>query len=120
MIFERKVAKRREIEMDHFIFSLNVTAPIFLVMVLGYALRQARILDENFDASGNAVSGYIAGSDPGNFRFALCVILRGGKHAVFLVDMGSVEAVFKGRVFARGICTGKLQKQRRGHGTCVY
>lgn len=39
--------------MDHFIFSLNVTAPIFLVMVLGYALKQARILDENFVAVAN-------------------------------------------------------------------
>ena len=31
--------------MENFIFSLNVTVPIFLVMALGWALKQAGMLD---------------------------------------------------------------------------
>ena len=39
--------------MSNFIFSLNVTAPIFLVMVLGYVLRQIGMLNENFVTVAN-------------------------------------------------------------------
>ena len=34
--------------MSNFLFSINVTIPIFLVMVLGYFLRQIGMLNENF------------------------------------------------------------------------
>ncbi|MCI5857179.1 MAG: AEC family transporter [Agathobacter sp.] len=34
--------------MGNFIFSLNVTMPIFLVMVIGWVLRQTGMLDEHF------------------------------------------------------------------------
>ena len=34
--------------MENFIFSLNVTVPIFLVMVLGWFLKQRGMLDEHF------------------------------------------------------------------------
>ena len=34
--------------MDHLIFSLNATLPIFLTMVVGYILKQFHMLDEHF------------------------------------------------------------------------
>ena len=34
--------------MDHLIFSLNATLPIFLTMVVGYVLKQIHMLDEHF------------------------------------------------------------------------
>lgn len=39
--------------MENFIFSLNVTIPIFLVMVLGWGLRQTGMLNDNFVAVAN-------------------------------------------------------------------
>ena len=39
--------------MEIFIFSLNVTLPIFLVMVLGWVLRQIGMLDDKFVATAN-------------------------------------------------------------------
>ncbi len=39
--------------MENFIFSINVTAPIFLVMVLGWALRQIGMLNDNFVTVAN-------------------------------------------------------------------
>ncbi len=39
--------------MSDFIFSLNVTMPIFLVMVLGWALKQIGILNDNFVTVAN-------------------------------------------------------------------
>lgn len=39
--------------MENFIFSVNVTIPIFLVMVLGWLLRQIGMLDEHFVTVAN-------------------------------------------------------------------
>lgn len=39
--------------MDNFIFSLNATVPIFLVIVVGYLLKQWNILDEHFATVAN-------------------------------------------------------------------
>lgn len=39
--------------MDNFIYSLNSTVPIFLVMVVGWYLRQREILNDNFVTIGN-------------------------------------------------------------------
>jgi len=39
--------------MENFIFSLNVTIPIFLVMVLGWGLRQTGMLNDNFVTVAN-------------------------------------------------------------------
>lgn len=39
--------------MENFIFSVNVTIPIFLVMVLGWFLRQIGMLDEHFVTVAN-------------------------------------------------------------------
>ncbi len=39
--------------MDNFIYSLNVTVPVFLVMVIGWALRQQGMLNDNFVTVSN-------------------------------------------------------------------
>ena len=39
--------------MENFIFSINVTIPIFLVMVLGWCLKQANMLNSNFVTVAN-------------------------------------------------------------------
>lgn len=39
--------------MENFIFSINVTLPIFLVMVLGWALKQTGMLNDNFVTVAN-------------------------------------------------------------------
>ncbi len=39
--------------MENFIFSLNVTIPVFLVMVLGWVLKQTGMLNDHFVAAAN-------------------------------------------------------------------
>ena len=39
--------------MDNFIFSLEATMPVFLVMVVGYFLRRIGMLNESFCAVAN-------------------------------------------------------------------
>ncbi len=51
--------------MENFIFSLNVTVPIFLVMVLGWALKKRGMLNDNFVTVANKF----------NFKVTLPVML---------------------------------------------
>lgn len=51
--------------MEHFLFSLNATIPIFLVMVVGYVLRQFHMVDDSFVKTLNRF----------NFRITLPVLL---------------------------------------------
>lgn len=51
--------------MENFIFSINVTLPIFLVMVVGYLLKQIGMLNENFVSVANRF----------NFKVTLPVML---------------------------------------------
>jgi predicted permease len=39
--------------MENFIYSINVTFPIFLVMVIGYFLKQIGMLNDNFVTVAN-------------------------------------------------------------------
>lgn len=39
--------------MENFIYSINATIPVFLVMVIGYILKQIGMLDEHFAAKAN-------------------------------------------------------------------
>ena len=39
--------------MNNLIFSLNTTMPIFLVMVIGYILKQIGMLNDNFVTVAN-------------------------------------------------------------------
>lgn len=63
--------------MENFIFSLNVTVPIFLVMALGWALKQIGMLDEHFVSVGNKF----------NFQVTLPVLLF---RDISSVDIGAV------------------------------
>lgn len=51
--------------MEHLLFSLNATIPIFLVMVLGYLLKQFKMVDDSFVKTLNAL----------NYKFTLPVLL---------------------------------------------
>lgn len=51
--------------MDNFIFSINATLPIFLVIVIGYMLKQWKVLDEHFATVANKF----------NFKVTLPVLL---------------------------------------------
>ncbi len=66
--------------LDHLLFSLNSTVPLFAIMVLGYLLRQKKFLSEGFIADAN--------------KFVFHVALP----ALLFVDMAStdVRAVFDG------------------------
>lgn len=45
--------------MDNFIYSINATIPVFLVMLIGYWLKHKNILDEHFAAKANTFNFYI-------------------------------------------------------------
>lgn len=51
--------------MEHLLFSLNATIPIFLIMVLGYILKQCKMMDESFVKTLNSL----------NYKFTLPVLL---------------------------------------------
>lgn len=51
--------------MNHLMFSLNATVPIFLIMVLGYLLKQFKIVDESFVKTLNSF----------NYKITLPVLL---------------------------------------------
>ena len=80
--------------MENFIYSINVTFPIFLVMVIGYFLKQ--------------------------IGFKICIVLCACQYRVFLADLGWREAVFKGSDYAGSFCAGIVPQQCGGDGTCLY
>jgi predicted permease len=45
--------------LDNFLFSLNVVVPVFVVMLLGYALKRREVISSGFLASGNKIVYYI-------------------------------------------------------------
>ena len=42
--------------LENFIYSLNATIPVFLVIVLGYLLGRAKMLNDNFVAVANRLT----------------------------------------------------------------
>ena len=42
--------------LDHFIYSLNATLPVFLIIVLGWGLRRAKLLGEGFVLTANKLT----------------------------------------------------------------
>lgn len=59
--------------MENFIYSINATIPVFLVMIIGYVLKQIHMLDDHFAAKANTF----------NFKVTLpCLVL---------VDLGSTD-----------------------------
>ena len=45
--------------LHHFLFSLNVVVPVFVVMLLGYILKKREVITSGFLASGNKIVYYI-------------------------------------------------------------
>ena len=39
--------------MENFIYSINATIPVFLVMIIGYILKQIGMLDDHFASKAN-------------------------------------------------------------------
>ena len=39
--------------MDSFIYSINATVPIFLVMIVGWVIKQLGVIDEHFVSKAN-------------------------------------------------------------------
>lgn len=114
--------------MENFIYSINATIPIFLVMVVGYILRQCNILDEHFAKKADSFNFKvtlpallfqdIAASDMRSnfdFRFVLfCAVVTSvcfwgiwGFSKIFLKDNSIrgafVQASFRGSAAVFGI-----------------
>lgn len=45
--------------MEHFIYSINATLPVFLVMIIGYILKEVKMLDQHFAAKANSFNFHI-------------------------------------------------------------
>ena len=81
--------------MSDFIFSVNVTFPIFLVMVIGWVLHQIGMLDEHFVTVANRFNFKvtlpfmlfrdIAGVD---IRAVICIVLCNCQQYLFLGHLG--------------------------------
>ncbi|MCD8152747.1 MAG: AEC family transporter [Clostridiales bacterium] len=69
--------------MSNFLFSVNVTIPIFLVMVVGYFLRRIGILNENFVNVSNKF----------NFTVALPVLLYKDLASVDILEVFDLKYV---------------------------
>ena len=56
--------------MDSFIYSINATVPIFLVMIVGWVIKQLGVIDEHFVSKANkCVSCSAAGAViPADFK----------------------------------------------------
>ena len=63
--------------MSDFLFSINVTFPIFLVMVIGWVLHQIGMLDEHFVTVANKF----------NFRVTLPFMLFSDIAAVYIREV---------------------------------
>ena len=46
--------------MDSFIYSINATVPIFLVMIVGWVIKQLGVIDEHFVSKANKYVFHVA------------------------------------------------------------
>ena len=46
--------------MDSFIYSINATVPIFLVMIVGWGIKQLGVIDEHFVSKANKYVFHVA------------------------------------------------------------
>ncbi len=84
--------------MEHLIFSLNATIPIFLTMVIGYLLKQSKMMDESFvktlnKFNFNVTLPLLLFEDLANARF---VDVWDGKYVLFcfLVTLFSIVIIW--------------------------
>ena len=112
--------------MENFIYSINVTMPIFLVMVIGYILKQIGMLNDNFVTVANKFNFKvtlpfmlfkdIAGVD----IKAICAFLCDREYHLFLGGMGYSKASGAGQNDPRGICTVVFPRKCGGYGAGFY
>ena len=95
--------------MENFIYSINVTMPIFLVMVIGYILKQIGMLNDNFVTVANKF----------NFKVTLPFMCDREYH-LFLGGMGYSKASGAGQNAPRGICTVVFPRKCGGYGAGFY
>ena len=113
--------------MENFIYSVDATFPIFLVMVIGYILKQIGMLNDNFVTVANRFNFKvtlpfmlfrdISGVDIRavfDIRYVLFCAL------VLLDHLGRCEAVFEGSEHAGSFCASVVPQQRSGDGTGVH
>ena len=100
--------------MENFIYSVDATFPIFLVMVIGYILKQIGMLNDNFVTVANRFNFKVT------LRHPVCAVLRAREHGVLLDHLGRCEAVFEGSEHAGSFCAGVVPQQRSGDGTGVH
>ena len=117
--------------MENFIYSVDATFPIFLVMVIGYILKQIGMLNDNFVTVANRFNFKvtlpfmlfrdISGVDIRavfDIRYVLfCALVS---TACLLDHLGRCEAVFEGSEHAGSFCAGVVPQQRGGDGTGVH
>ena len=88
--------------MENFIYSINVTMPIFLVMVIGYILKQIGMLNDNFVTVANKF----------NFKVTLPFMLFKDIAALILKQYLILNMCFSGdreyHLFLGGMGTAKL------------
>ena len=89
--------------MENFIYSINVTMPIFLVMVIGYILKQIGMLNDNFVTVANKF----------NFKVTLPFML-------FKDIAGYSKTSGAGQNDPRGICTVVFPRKCGGYGAGFY
>ena len=105
--------------MSNFLFSINVTIPIFLVMVIGYFLRRIGMLNENFVTVANKF----------NFKVTLPFLLFRDLSSVniqevfdylFLECVWPDKNFYERQIYGRCFYSGFLPQQRGGYGTGIY
>lgn len=116
--------------MDNFIFSVNVTIPIFLIILLGYILRRIGFLTDEFVRVANKyvfivalpvmLFRDIAGSDVRkdmNVKFFLfCMIVT---IIMFFLVWGIAKLTLKDKTMVGGVCTGGRAGKRSNSGCCI-
>ena len=100
--------------MENFIYSINVTMPIFLVMVIGYILKQIGMLNDNFVTVANKFNFKVT------LPFMLFKDIAGVEYHLFLGGMGYSKASGAGQNDPRGICTVVFPWKCGGYGAGFY
>ena len=99
--------------MSNFLFSINVTIPIFLVMVIGYFLRRIGMLNENFVTVANKF----------NFKVTLPFLLFRDLSTVNIQEVFDLKYVLFCAIatsILECVWSDKNFHERQIHGRCFY
>ena len=108
--------------MDSFIYSINATVPIFLVMIVGWVIKQLGVIDEHFVSKANKYVFHVAlpvllfqqissadMTSQFDIRFVLYCMLA--TTAIFRDYMGGDGTVDEGRYAEGKLCAVCLPEQ---------